>query len=277
MDLQDVLPTDIDWWQLLFALLVAVSTWIVSRFARRGTTALLRRAPGISAAVGTAIAQFVGYAILLLGFGIALAMLGANVQPLLAIVVILAVVAVLVLRGVADNFAAGVLLQARQTVRIGDEVVVEALDSVIAGTVTELNARAVILHTADGRALHIPNARLLSEPVVNDSTHGARRSEVQVRVRRDGSTGIDEVIAPLVAAASTAEGVRRHEAVRALVVGVSEDRLIARLQFWHHPLHGAVVSAAVVVAVFDALRALGTTGTVTSVPGPPALVPSDPV
>ncbi|MEW2009809.1 MULTISPECIES: mechanosensitive ion channel family protein [unclassified Microbacterium] len=277
MDLQDLLPTDIDWWQLLLALLVALATWIISRFARRGTTALLRRAPGISAAVGTAIAQFVGYAILLLGFGIALAMLGANVQPLLAIVVILGVVAILVLRGVADNFAAGVLLQARQTVRIGDEIVVEALDSVIAGTVTELNARAVILHTVDGRTLHIPNARLLSDPVVNDSTRGARRSEVEVRVRRDGTTGIDGVLAPLVDAARTAEGVHRHEGVRALVVGVSGDRLIARLQFWHHPLHGALVSAAVVVAVFDALGALGTTGTVTSVPAPPPLVPSDAV
>lgn len=277
MDLQDLLPTDIDWWQLLLALLVALATWIISRFARRGTTALLRRAPGISAAVGTAIAQFVGYAILLLGFGIALAMLGANVQPLLAIVVILGVVAILVLRGVADNFAAGVLLQARQTVRIGDEIVVEALDSVIAGTVTELNARAVILHTVDGRTLHIPNARLLSDPVVNDSTRGARRSEVEVRVRRDGTTGIDGVLAPLVDAARTAEGVHRHEGVRALVVGVSGDRLIARLQFWHHPLHGALVSTAVVVAVFDALGALGTTGTVTSVPAPPPLVPSDAV
>lgn len=277
MDLQDLLPTDIDWWQLLLALLVALATWIVSRFARRGTTALLRRAPGISPAVGTAIAQFVGYAILLLGFGIALAMLGANVQPLLAIVVILGIVAILVLRGVADNFAAGVLLQARQTVRIGDEIVVEALDSVIAGTVTELNARAVILHTVDGRTLHIPNARLLSDPVVNDSTRGARRSEVEVRVRRDGTTGIDGVLDPLVDAARTAEGVHRHEGVRALVISVSGDRLIARLQFWHHPLHGALVSAAVVVAVFDALGGLGTTGTVTSVPAPPPLVPSDPV
>ena len=204
-------------------------------------------------------------------------MLGANVQPLLAIVVILGIVAILVLRGVADNFAAGVLLQARQTVRIGDEIVVEALDSVIAGTVTELNARAVILHTVDGRTLHIPNARLLSDPVVNDSTHGARRSEVEVRVRRDGTTGIDDLLAPLVDAARTAEGVHRHEGVRALVVSVSADRLTARLQFWHHPLHGAVVSAAVVIAVFDALGNLGTTGTVPSVPAPPPLVPSDPV
>ena len=277
MDLQDLLPTDIDWWQLLLALLVARAAWIISRFARRGTTALLRRAPGIPTAVGTAIAQFVGYAILLLGFGIALAMLGANVQPLLAIVVILGVVAILVLRGVADNFAAGVLLQARQTVRIGDETVVEALDSVIAGTVTELNARAVILHTVDGRTLHIPNARLLSDPVVNDSTHGARRSDVEVRVLRDGTTGIDEVLAPLVDAARTAEGVHRHEGVRALVVSVSADRLTVRLQFWHHPLHGALVSAAVVIAVFDALGGLGATGTVTSVPAPPPLVPSDPV
>lgn len=277
MDLQDLLPTQIDWWQLLLALVVAITTWVVSRYARRGTTALLRRTPGVPEPVGGAIARFVGYAVLLLGFGIALAMLGANVQPLLAVVVVLGVVAVLVLRGVADNFAAGVLLQARQTVRIGDEIAIEALDTVIAGTVTELNARAVILHTVDGRTLHVPNARLLTDPVVNDSTRGARRSEVQVRVHRDPAVDIDDVISALIAAASTAEGVHRREPVRALVLTVGPDRLTVRLQFWHHPLHGVRVTSAVVVALSDALTLADWNGTVTSTPGAPPLIPPEEV
>lgn len=277
MDIQDVLPDAIDWWQLALALLVALASWIVSRYARRGVVALLRRAPGVSEPVGNVIGRSVGYAVLLLGFGMALAMLGANIQPLLAIVIILGIVLVLVLRGVADNFAAGVLLQARQTVRLGDEVVVEALDGVIAGTVTELNARAVILLTVDGRTVHVPNARLLSDPVVNDSVHGARRSEVQVRVHRRDQGDLDDVVATLTAAAASAAGVHEHDPVRALLLSIGEERLTVRLQYWHHPLRAAQVSSAVVVAVAGALSAGGWHSTVTSTPGAPPLVPPDAV
>ena len=275
MNLQDVFSSDIDWWQLLIAVLVAVTTLIVSRFARKGTLALMRRAPGVTEPVATFVSRFVGYAVLLLGLGIALAILGANIQPLLAIVIVLAVVAVLVLRGVADNFAAGVLLQARQTVKVGDEIVVDAPDGAVTGTITELNARSVLLLTVDGRTVHVPNARLLADPLVNDSSHGARRSEVQVRVRRD-TAALDDVIAVLTDAAATAEGVHRRETVRALVTGVSASRLTVRLQYWHHPLHGAVTTSAVVVAVSGALVSAGWGGTVTSLPGAPPLVPPDP-
>lgn len=275
MDLEDIVPADLDWWRVLLALVVAVATWILSRYVRRGLTALLRRAPGVTEVVGTVIGRVAGYATLVLGLGIALALLGANIQPLLAVVFILGVIAVLVLRGVADNFAAGVLLQARHTVRVGDEIVIDGIDGPLAGTVTELNSRAVILLTVDGRTVHMPNARLLSAPVVNDSAHGARRSEVQVRVQR--FTDREEVLSLLIDAASSAEGVHHRETVRALVLSIGGERLTARVQFWHHPLHGAPVTAAVVVAVADALTAAGWTGTVTSTPGAPPLVPPDPV
>lgn len=276
MNLQDIFSSDIDWWQLLFALLVGVTTWIVSRYGRKGTLALMRRAPGVTEPVATFVSRFVGYAILLLGLGIALAILGANIQPLLAIVIVLAVVAVLVLRGVADNFAAGVLLQARQTVKVGDEIVVDGPDGSLTGTVTELNARSVLLLTVDGRTVHVPNARLLADPLINDSSHGARRSEVQVRVHHDGAE-LDDVITALTDAAASVEGVHHRETVHALVLGVSDARLTVRLQYWHHPLHGAATTSGVVVAVSGALTDAGWSGTVTSTPGVPPLVPPDPV
>ncbi|WP_337007067.1 MULTISPECIES: mechanosensitive ion channel family protein [unclassified Microbacterium] len=276
MNLQDLFSSDIDWWQLLIALLVAVTTLVVSRLARKGILALMRRAPGVTEPVATFVSRFVGYAVLLLGLGIALAVLGANIQPLLAIAIVLAVIAVLVLRGVADNFAAGVLLQARQTVKVGDEVVVDGPDGALTGTVTELNARSVLLLTVDGRTVHVPNARLLADPLINDSSHGARRSEVQVRVRHGGAA-LDDVVDVVSRAAATAEGVHHREIVRALITGVSDSRFTIRLQYWHHPLHGAVTTSGVVVAVSAALADAGWTGTVTSEPGAPPLVPPEAV
>ncbi len=187
---------------------------------------------------------------------------------------IVLVVVVLVLRGVADNFAAGVLMQTRQAVKIGDEIQVEGPDGAITGVVTELNSRAVLLRTVDGRTVHIPKARLLGDPLVNHSTHAARRSEVQARIARGGRS-IVELLSLVTEAAGSVEGVHRREFIGALPTAISPERLTARVQFWHHPLRGVPITAEVVATIAEALEASGIEGTVTSGPGPAPLIPPE--
>lgn len=276
MDWSQLVPNPVDWWHVILAVVAVGVGWIAGHFARKGVLALSGRLVGVSPGLAQAAARGVYYLLLLLGVGIALALLGANVQPLLGMVIILLVVAVLVLRGVADNFAAGVLIQTRQTVKVGDEIQVEGPDGTLVGTVTELNSRAVLLLTVDGRTVHVPNATLLSEPFVNNSTHGARRSEVQVRLARMGRA-VTDLTQLLVEATVAVDGVHSREHVRALTTAVSPERLTVRVQFWHHPLHGVPVTADVIGAISESLESAGIAATVTSDPGLPPLVPSDPV
>ncbi|WP_345800846.1 mechanosensitive ion channel domain-containing protein [Microbacterium sp. AZCO] len=277
MDLSALLPTSVEWWQILVAVVVVIAGWVLARLGRKATVLLLRRAPGVSELVTTFIGRAVSYSIVLLSVGIALAVLGVNMQPLLAIVVVLAVVAVLVLRGVADNFAAGVVLQASQPVMLGDEIQVEGVDGKpLTGVVTDLNSRTVVLQTYDGRTVHVPNAKMVQEPVVNHSTRGLRRSEVQVRAERAGAE-VDDLLARLAAVAASIPGVDAGEATRAIPVSISPERITARVLFWHAPADGLTVVADVVRAVSDSLSQHGAGGTVTSDPGLPPLVPSDSV
>ncbi|MFH8251077.1 mechanosensitive ion channel family protein [Microbacterium sp. B2969] len=277
MDLSTLLPTTVEWWQVLVAVVVVIAGWVLSRLARKATVSLLRRAPSVSELVSTFIGRFVSYTIVLLSVGVALAVLGVNMQPLLAIAVVLAVVAVLVLRGVADNFAAGVLIQASRPVVLGDEVQVEGVDGKpITGVVTDLNSRTVVLETYDGRTVHVPNAKMVAEPIVNHSTRGLRRSEVQVRAERAGA-GVDDLLARLAAAAASVPGVSAEQPARTIAVSISPERLTARVLFWHAPADGLTVVGGVVRAVSTALAGAGADGTVTSDPGLPPLVPSDSV
>src|SRR4030095_2421968 len=124
----------------------------------------LTRVPNMSPAAVRFIGRFVQYTLLLLGIGVGLAFLGANVQPLIAVVVIVLVIVVLVLRGVADNFAASVIIQSRKPVVVGDEITVEGPDGkALTGIIVELNSRAVVFETFDGRTAHVPNGKLLAE------------------------------------------------------------------------------------------------------------------
>ncbi|MFF2488392.1 mechanosensitive ion channel domain-containing protein [Microbacterium sp. NPDC058062] len=277
MDFSQFLSTPITWWQVLWAILALLAGWIASRIAKRAVTDLMGHVPTATPAATRFAARFAQYTLLLVGFGIALAFLGANVQPVLAVVIVLVVVAALVLRGVADNFAASVLIATRKPVMLGEEITVEGPDGKpITGTVVELNSRAVVFTTPDGRTAHVPNSKLLAETLVNNSRHGGRRSEVQVRVERAGA-GVEEVVEALAESAGAAEGVHADPSVGVLVTAVSETRITGRVQFWHDPARGLSVTSGVVAALTAGLARRGWSATVTSEAVVPPLVPGDPV
>ena len=107
------------------------------------------------------------------------------IQPLITVAIVFGVILALALRGIADNFASGIVLQTRRPIHIGDEV--ESLGYV--GNVLDMDSRAVVIETFDGRTVHLPNSEVLGDPLINHSTKGARRSEVEVRVRSKDSRG----------------------------------------------------------------------------------------
>lgn len=256
---------NISGWDILIAALIAVAGWVVSIFVKRGLTAVLARTPGITPAVSLLIARVAKYLVILLGIGIGLSFLGASVQPLLTVAIIVGIVLVLALRGIADNFAAGVVLQSRHPLKPGDEI--EVGDYI--GTVVELNGRSVVIRTVDGRTVHVPNNTLLQDPLVNHSAAGARRSDIEVRVA-NGVMPIDELAEMLKTAASGVDGVHKREPSQVRIVAVSPQRVTTRVQFWHHPLHGVAVSSDVVQALAAACADHKLQATVTSkLPEPP--------
>jgi len=257
----------LDWstlsaWDVTFALLSVVAGWIASRLVRRGILALMGRLEGISAETGRRIAGISGIVVLLLGVGVALSFLGAPLQPVLAIVIIVAIVALLVLRGIADNFSAGIVLQTRKPVQPGDQVATPDYD----GTVEELTSRSVVVRSFDGRAVHIPNAEFLNSPFVNGSAFGANRTELEVRTPL-GGLGVEAVLAGLEEVAASVEGVLASPVAptpwaRAITIG--DDRVTARLQVWHQPGRSQSIAGAVVVALAAALAGNGPDVLVTS-------------
>jgi small conductance mechanosensitive channel len=261
---------DIDGWTLLFAALTLIATWIAAWLARKGVRGLLARVPLLSETMQTLIVRVVSYSIIVVGIGVALSFFGASVQPLLAAAFIIIVILVLVLRGIADNFAAGVVLQTRRPIAVGDEIESEG----VVGTVIELNGRSVIVRTADGQTLHLPNAEVLQNPLANNSAHGARRSEVQVRVDAHG-LGQEELRAAISAAASGAAGVHRSDSVTLHAVTRGTSRDIYRVQFWHHPSHGVTVRSGVVDAIAAELASRELRAVVTSDIPPVSLTPTD--
>jgi small-conductance mechanosensitive channel len=214
-----------------------VVAWILSRLARRGVIGLLGRVEGISPDLRVLAGRLTTYFVLLLGFGVALTFLGAPIQPMLSAAIIVAVIAALALRGVADNFAAGVVIQTRRPMQLGDRI--ESLSH--HGVVREMNGRSVVIETADGRTVHLPNAKVLDSPLVNSSSNSAHRTEIQVQ--STGTDDIDGTIAGILAAAGQAHGVLADPAPVAAVRSIAADNITMVVRVWHDPEPGAGASA----------------------------------
>jgi small-conductance mechanosensitive channel len=262
VDAETLSETAIDPVMAVLALVVLLLAWILSRWARKATGRVLSRLEGITPEMQDLIARTAGYLVIFLGIGIALSLLGAPIQPLLAAAIVIGVVLALALRGIAENFAAGIILQTRRPIHVGDEI--QSLG--YSGNVVEMNSRAVVVETIDGRLVHLPNSEVLSEPLLNHTEYGARRSEVEVRVR---SRDFEEFRSWLAGTVASAPGVMNDPAPTVYLTGSDPVRMTALVHFWHDPDNGYSVRSAVINAL-GAVRADNEMVTiVTPQPAPP--------
>ena len=252
-------------WDVVLAVVVLVIGWFVSVWARRGVVVALAKWSGLGPSGTNLVARLVRYSILLLTIGIVLTVLGAPLQPVLAAVIIISAVAFLALRGIAANFGAGLVIQARRPVRIGDSIEVEG----VAGRIVELTGRAVLLATSDGRTIRIPNTMLLENPLWNASESGSVRSEVRARLH--GSPDLDRVCPVLLDAVASVSSV---SSVSSTSVSSTDPEVFLHtitpawaditIRFWSAYDDREAARSSVVRAVAVALGGIGLTCSVSS-------------
>ena len=262
VDLDQLDPT-LSAWDIILAVLILIVAWIVSRLAGRAVRNLTRHLGGIPPEIAVLAGRVVRYFVIVLGIGIALTTLGADMQPLLAATLVVAVAAALSLRGIAENFAAGVVLQTSRPIEAGDVVDIKGYT----GTVREINGRAVVIETFDGAVVHVPNSDTLDNPIVNRSTTAGRRSSVEVRVGREHVTA-EQLVATVGEVTNGAEGVLAEPPVVTSLTGIDEARTTVLVTFWHDPSRSTEVSSNVVAALAGALNEIDPSASVLALPLP---------
>ena len=243
--------TQITGWDIVWAVVALVVAVILSRLARGVMVRLLHNVDGLSLDAKQLIGRVTAWMVILLGIAIAISLIGGNSAPIIIILVIGVVVLALALRGTAENFSAGIVLQTRGSIKVGDEI--SSLG--FTGVVEELNGRSVVVRTIDGRMLHLPNAKVIEEPLANHSTLGARRSELSIACA--SSADIATTIESITRAARESEGVLADPAPWVAVISVGGESTSLVLRFWHVPSQGPVVTARVVAAVAGSMDDTG--------------------
>ena len=138
-------------------------------------------------------------------------------------------------KDIFQNFLAGLLLLLTEPFRIGDQIVAAGFE----GTVEDIQTRATMIRTYDGRRVVIPNAELFTGSVVVNTAFDHRRSEYEVGIGYDDD--IDKVKALILAVMKAADGVLAAPEPDVLTVALANGSVNLRARWWSLPHRGEVL------------------------------------
>lgn len=178
---------------LLIALLIGVF-WLSSRTKRFLFNRVLARS-GLDRSLQHAIAQIVGYVVLVVGILVVLDNTGIHLGALTVFAGAVGIGVGFGLQNIASNFISGLVILAERPITIGDRVEVAG----ITGQVKQIRARSTVIVTNDNISMIVPNTKFIDSPVTN-WTYGDPRVRFRIPVGVAYGSDIAKVREALLAA-----------------------------------------------------------------------------
>ena len=196
-----------------------------------------------------AISTMVQYVVVLLGFFVAMQMLGVDLNKLTILAGAFTVGVGFGLQNIINNFVSGLILLFERPIKVGD--MIEASGTV--GEVRRIGIRATVIRTPDGSEVIIPNGTLISSQVTNWTfTDQQRAIEIPVTVVRGAAP--PRVVELLKTVAANHPGVAKQPEPQAYVLSFTSAAITFQLRAWIDLYRDwAQVRSDLSVAVDDAL------------------------
>jgi len=132
-------------------------------------------------------------------------------------------------RDILQNFLAGILILLTEPFQIDDQIVFKDFE----GTVENIQTRATILRTYDGRRVVIPNSELFTNSVIVNTAFENRRLQYDIGIGY--SDDINEARRLILEAMYETNGVLETPAPDAIVVELAGSSVNLRARWWVDP------------------------------------------
>jgi small conductance mechanosensitive channel len=213
---------------IALGLLMLVLGLVAVRFAVRWTESGLRRARA-DVAVQRLVANLLRVLLVLLVLLFALSLMGVEVGAVLAGLGLAGLALAFALQNILENFVAGMLILIRKPFRPGDQI--ESND--FSGTVEDIDLRVTRLRDFDDEIVLIPNATVFTQPIVNLTRLGRRRTRVTVGIDyRDDHDRAREVLTDAVVGV---HGVMTHPEPEVLCIELGDSSVDFEVSYWTLP------------------------------------------
>lgn len=237
---------------LAFFIILQISIWL-SKFVRYFLDMEVFPRGDLEEDTTSTISLMVRYAITIIGFFLALAAAGVQLDQLSVALGGLGVGIGFGLQDIVNNFVSGIILALERPFSIGDSVEIGE----VSGTVQEIGFRASQIRGWDGSEVIIPNGDLLSASLTNWTyTDNHRRITVEVRVPFDSD--MNEVKTIMIDTAAGLPEVMEKPGPYVNLKGIGESAMEINLYCWIPDTNTSFSSGtAIRTAVFNALQAAG--------------------
>jgi potassium efflux system protein len=200
-----------------------------------------------------ALSNLLGYAIVTVGFLVALMVLGLNLDRFTILGGAFGVGIGFGLQNVVNNFVSGLIVLFERPVRVGDNVQIGE----VRGDVQRIGIRSSTVRTGEGAEVIVPNSMLVSDKVTN-WTPFAQRRRIDIKVNVAYGTAPDRVLKILTEVAGAQPDVSPEPAPLSLFLGFGTSALSFELWVWTARLDRAhIIKSDLGLAVYAALTEAG--------------------
>lgn len=207
----------------LFVIGLFVARW-VGRGAHRGLTRT-----GVDANALPVIERLIRLVVIVAVLLLALSVAGVDVGAALATLGIVGLALAFALQNILENFVSGILLLVRKPFRVGDQIRTGDFE----GTVDDIDLRVTRIIDYDGETVLVPNSDVFTNPLVNLTRRGRRRSRVMIGVDyRDDHDAARAVIHDAVAAV---DGVLSSPDVEVYLTELGDSSVNFEVRYWTAP------------------------------------------
>ena len=181
--------------------------------------------------LGFALGRLTQFLVVLMGLFVALviAIPGFTPGQLIGLLGLSSVAIGFAFRDILQNFLAGILILITEPFRIGDQIIFKDFE----GTVEDIQTRATMLKTYDGRRAVIPNSELFTNSVLVNTAFDKRRLEYDIGI--GFGDDIDQAKQLMLEAVRRVDGVLEDPAPDALVVELTASSVNIRVRWWIEP------------------------------------------
>ena len=233
-------------------LLTLLAAYLLSAFIRFVLAEDVYSRARIATGQSYAVSSLLNYAILTVGFIVALGVLGMDLTKITVLAGAFGVGIGFGLQSVVNNFVSGLILLFERPIHVGDTVQVGSLQ----GRVRRIGIRASIVRTMQGAEIIVPNAQLITEQVTNWTlSDQLRRLDLPVGVNYGAAP--KKVIELLEAVGHAHPKVLQEPAPRGLFMSYGDSSINFELRVWTEQTNSVQVHSDLTVAIYDAIYAAG--------------------
>lgn len=228
--------------------------YLLSKQVRASVTYVLKRA-GRSRSASLVFGRIARWLVVLIGLLLALMIMLPSFNPaqLIDLLGISGVAIGFAFRDILQNFLAGILLLLTEPFKIGDQIIVQNYE----GTVEDIQVRATLITTYDGRRVVIPNSNIFTESVIVNTAFTKRRTEYEVGIGY--GDGMEAAKAVMLEAMMATDGVLQTPAPDVIAVGLAASAVSLRARWWTDSRRSQTldIQDKVIIAIKNALRENG--------------------